>query len=120
LTSLDSFIEILNKKDPLPPIEFNNTLCIKVPVMDKWFSKEEYGKLVKDKKKEMKTNNLKFHFDIGYNDVETSAVLQLIDDNKLFKGKRREYILDQSALQVGISNAVEGKKNCTYIVFLNK
>ena len=113
------FAKLLRKMEPLPPLKYNTDLCIPVPDKNNWVRKEFYTKLVKNKKAELKNNNVSFHFDVGYVDAETSAVMQLIDDNIFFKGKRRQHLLGEKVYEVGITNMTDGKKNCYYMTFLH-
>jgi len=104
---------------PISKLDFNSSLCLNIPEKKSdWTNKELYSKLIEDKKDELNMSLIKynFHFDIGYLDAETSAVLQLVDDNIGFKGSRRTNILNPEARQIGISNMVIGKKNCTYVL----
>ena len=120
-SKLDEFIQFLQTMSPLPELTYNDKLCIlKLNDIksDSWHNKEDFSKLVKEKKNQLKTNNLNFLFDIGYNDVETCAMLMLIDDNKMFKGKRRDYLLDPKAKEIGICNKLDCRKNCAYILVL--
>jgi len=65
---------------------------------------------------EKRTNNLFFIFDIGYYSAEISAMLQIVDDNVLFKGKRTGFILDKQISEIGVSCRLEDNKCCTYIL----
>lgn len=121
MKKLNEFISFLKTMVPVPALTFNENLCIsKLNGIrsENWANKDEFSKLVKEKKKFLKNNNLNFFFDIGYKNAETSAMLQLVDDNKLFKGKRREYLLDENAKEIGIANKLEGRKNCAYLLTL--
>lgn len=110
------FIDLLRSMEPLNEIVYNPSLCIPIPEKKElWTKKEIFAKLILNKKRELKTNNISFHFDIGYNDVETNAILQLIDDNIFFNGKRRINLLSEHTLEIGITNKVEGRKNCCYV-----
>ncbi len=113
------FLEFLRKLEPLKELKLNSELNIPVPEKNDWAKKEYFSKLVHKKKKDLQNNNIYFHFDIGYNDFETSAMLQLVDDNVFFKGKRRHHLLGEKTLEVGITNGVEGRKNCGYVVLLH-
>ena len=118
-SKLIEFANILRNMEPLKEFKYNPDLCIPVQEKNSWTKKEVFSKLVKNKKLELKTNNISFHFDVGYADAETTAVLQLIDDNVFFKGKRRQHILGEKHLEIGITNMIDGRKNCCYITLLH-
>jgi len=112
------FVEYLRSLKPLKPLEYNHRLCLAVPKSKAdWTNREVFMKLISDKKEELNYRKIFFHFDIGYLDAETSAILQLVDDNTGFNGSRRRNILNPHVVQVGISNLVNGLKNCTYVLF---
>jgi len=118
-TKLCKFADILKKMSPLKPLLFNPHLCLSIPKLkSEWAKKEVFMKLISDKKHELGVSKVAFHFDIGYLNAEISAIIQLVDDNTAFKGLRRKNILNEDALQVGITNLSDGLKNCTYIFFL--
>ncbi len=120
-TKLSKFADILKKMSPLKPLEFNPNLCIRVPENKAdWSKKEAFMKLITEKKRELGVNKVAFHFEIGYISAEISALIQLVDDNNAFKGIRRKNILNEDAVQVGITNRVDGYKNCTYLLFLKQ
>jgi len=115
-------IDYLNTLQPLPPLEFCEELCIKVPEDEnKWLNKDSLADLLGEKKVEMaeRYNSYRFHFDVGAINSEVSAIIQIVDDNKSFKGNRRENILNESITSVGISNFI-CKRNCVYLLFANK
>lgn len=118
-SKLSEFADYLKTMKPLNPLVFNQNLCLKVPDSKAdWANKEVFTKLIETKKKELNISLVKynFHFDIGYLDAETSAILQLVDDNIGFNGSRRNNILKVDARQIGISNYVIGRKNCVYVL----
>lgn len=118
-SKLSEFVEILKKLKPLKPLEYNHKLCLIVPTSKtNWTNREYFMKIIAEKKEELNIKKSCFHFDIGYNDAETSAILQLVDDNTGFDGNRRKNILNPDCIQVGISNMVQGLKNCTYVFFV--
>ena len=119
LSKLSKFAEILKKMSPLKPLTFNSNLCLEVPIVKSdWVKKEVFMKLISNKKQELRVNKTSFHFDIGYLNAEISAMIQLVDDNTAFKGVRRKNILNEDAIEIGISNLSDGMKNCVYVFFL--
>jgi len=121
-SKLSEFVEVLRTMRPLKPLEFNPNLCLEIPSLkSEWSKKEKFLKLIEIKKMELDQDvKVSFHFDIGYNNAETSAILQLVDDNSAFKDVRRKNILNENNIQVGITNIFDGKKNCAYLLFLRK
>ncbi len=118
-SKLSELVESLKNQNPIKPLEYNYKLCLEVPnSKSDWSNKEIFLKLISDKKEELNLKKTSFHFDIGYLDAETSAVLQLIDDNTGFSGSRRRNILNPNCTRVGISNIINGLKNCTYVLFV--
>ncbi len=117
-SKISEFVEILKRMKPLKPLEYNPKLNLKISsAKADWTNKEIFLKFISDKKEELKLNKINFHFDIGYLDAETCAVLQLVDDNLGFNGSRRKNILNSEVNQVGVSNVTSGLKNCTYVIF---
>jgi len=116
-------IEVLSYMKPLPPLDKDDELIVKVPKSEiNWAKKDVFTEILEEKKHELgeRYSLEHFHFDIGWGDPETSAVIQIVDDNKTFKNSRRTNILSKKASLVGISNQKNGNKNCVYILFGNK
>jgi hypothetical protein len=57
------------------------------------------------------------NIDVGSDIAETSLLLQVVDDNKIFNGKRRENILNPNFKHVGISFSKQKNKSIWLIVF---
>lgn len=106
--------------NPLPPLEIRKELTIELPANYKdWSNKDVIGELVTSKKKELadKYSNFSFHFDMGTNLPDVSAVLQLVDDNAGFNGIRRNNILSTTHKYVGVGYGKEKTNHCFYFLF---
>ncbi len=118
-SKLYEFVDYLKNMKPLLPLEYNKNLALEIPEeKQNWTNKENFTKLIYEKKQLLNFPKYCFHFDIGYLNAEISAILQLVDDNTGFGGSRRKNILNPEVKQVGISNKLNGKKNCTYMLFI--
>jgi uncharacterized coiled-coil protein SlyX len=100
-------IKILNEAYPMPPLEFNEDLVIKVPqLVSEMNDKDTLLKLILNKKIELKVLNkyrrFGFHYDNGALDGEVSTILQLVDDNNT-NGSRRQNLLNSQLRYMGVS-----------------
>ncbi len=116
-------IEFLNKMKPMLPLAYNQKLNIKVPLeTSKWNENEILADLLAEKKVNLAEHylNYQFQYDIGLLDPIVSAVMQVVDDNPIFNGKRRANILNRNLTNIGIMSRKCGKKNCVYMLFARR
>ena len=115
----DYCIDLLRRMKPLDELKYSRHLEISIPeIKENWVKSQVIKEKMEEKKKEILTkfDSFSFHYDLGSEEPETSAVLQLVDDSN-FEGFRRENILSEDFNYVGISSKSENGKNVCYITF---
>jgi len=113
-------IDYLNSMKPLAKFELKKELSIEVSDNSKdWNNKDTITALVNKKKDDLrdKYSNFNFHYDIGTNLPDVSAVLQLVDDNVGFAGLRRKNIISENHKYIGVGYNREKTKYCFYFLF---
>ncbi len=97
-------------------LEITEELNMEVPEKEEY--KNDYiTELFNSKKEQLKDkfNTISCHYDIGSNNSEVSAALQVVDDSN-FKGARRANILNKNYKYVGSGHAkIKAKHYCFFI-----
>jgi hypothetical protein len=101
------------------PLELKEELCVPIPENFDLKDKQWQEGILKSLKID---NEDKFSFyavniDVGSEHPETSLLLQIVDDNKIFNGKRRDNILNSNFKYVGITYAKQKSRSIWLIIF---
>ena len=125
ITAFDDCIIFLKKiaerKKRLAPLVMKEELKIPFPVnsKEKCVDREFIGNVLQFKTEENKDefNIIDFHYDIGYDDVKVSTMLQVVDDSNC---QRRKNIFNEKAKFVGITEgSISDSIKCFYLLFAN-
>ena len=109
-------IDVLKSKEPLPPLEFNNEICIPLPgneeeLNDTLFLREQVNKIRE-----------KNEIDVFFKDLikipEVSALLMIVDDtNNKNAGKKRLALLNKDIKYIGVTSTFIGRNFIAYFSF---
>ena len=119
-----NFLKIVAKrKKRLSPLIMKEELKIPFPVNSKenCVDREFLRNVLQFKTEENKNefNIIDFHYDIGYDDVEISTMLQIVDDTNS-NYQRRRNIFNEKAKYVGITEgSISDNIKCYYLLFAN-
>ena len=107
--------EKLRNMEPLPPLEFNNDICVPLPdneeeIKDNSYLKEQV-KIIRE------TTNIDMFFQDLIKLPEVSALLMVVDDGKKNVGRKRNAILNKDFKYIGISSKFVGKTFIAYFTF---
>lgn len=103
-------IDILKKSQKLNELQWCDEIRIPLPEGIEDFNKEILQKIILTKRNELNGNYPNFSVNIDViSDPETSALLQIVDDNT-FQGQRRETILDPKFKYIAVAQAKDKKK----------
>ena len=125
ITTFDNCIEFLKQqsqqKCKLSPLIMKEELKIPFPINSPEIStNQDYIRNIIQFKTEENRDNFKiidFHYDICYNNVEVSTLLQIIDDTNS-NYQRRKNIFNPSAKFIGISEGtIFDNMRCYYLLF---
>lgn len=115
--------KVAQRKKRLTPLIMKEELKIPFPVnsKEKCVDREFLRNVLQFKMEENKEefNIIDFHYDIGYDDVEVSTMLQIVDDtNSNFQ--RRKNIFSEKAKYIGITEgSLTDNIKCYYLLFAN-
>jgi hypothetical protein len=107
--------EILRNMEPLPPLEFNNDICVPLPENEEELKDSSYLK-----------EHIKFlrettDIDVFYKDLikvpEVSALLMVVDDSPKNSGRKRQALLNPEYKYIGINSKFVGKTFIAYFTF---
>ena len=107
--------EILRNMEPLPPLEFNNDICVPLPENEDELKDSSYLK-----------EHIKFlrettDIDVFYKDLikvpEVSALLMVVDDSPKNSGRKRQALLNPEYKYIGINSKFVGKTFIAYFTF---
>ena len=119
-----NFLKIVAKrKKRLTPLIMKEELKIPFPVnsKDNCVDRDFLRNVLQFKTEENKNefNIIDFHYDIGYDDVEVSTMLQIVDDTNS-NYQRRRNIFNEKAKYVGITEGnISINIKCYYLLFAN-
>ena len=106
----------LRKTVSLPPLIFNEEICIPLPDNIEDFKDSNY---LRKKVRELLSQNKKIN--LFYKEMvkipEISALLMIVDDNGKNSGKKRNAILNKDYKYIGISYRFIGKTFISYFTF---
>ncbi len=109
----------LNQRGASSPLELREDISVPVPenfdLKDKLWQETILKSLKVDNGD--KYSAYFINIDVGSDHPETSLLLQVVDDNKIFNGKRRENILNPDFKYVGISFSKQKSKFIWLLVF---
>ena len=108
-------VEILRNMEPLPPLEFNNNICVPLPDNEEELKDNSYLK------EQVKILRETTNIDVFFKDLiklpEVSALLMIVDDGKKNLGRKRNSILNKDFKYIGISSKFVGKTFIAYFTF---
>ena len=106
--------------EPVPPIELDSNLAIKVPDGAKIYADKKQLSALVCKKIDLfkiKFDKFEFHYDICSLDGKVSCLLQIVDDSNSGT-KRRKALLNGDFSKVGISySKLKNNTYCIYVLF---
>ena len=101
--------------EPLPPLEFNNNICVPLPDNEEELKDNSY---LKEQVKILReTTNIDVFFKELIKLPEVSALLMIVDDGKKNLGRKRNSILNKDFKYIGISSKFVGKTFIAYFTF---
>ena len=107
--------EFLRNMNSLPPLEFNNNICIPLPENIDEINDPSYLK------EQVKILRQSTNIDVYYKDLikipEISVLFMIVDDTEKNPGKRRKTLLSKEFKYIGINSKFIGKNFIAYFSF---
>jgi hypothetical protein len=100
-------------------LELKEELCVSIPDNFDLKDKQWQESILKSLKidNEDKYSFYSVNIDVGSEHPETSLLLQVVDDNKTFNGKRRDNILNPNFKYVGITYVKQKTRSIWLLIF---
>ena len=106
----------LRKMEPMPPLIFNEDICIPLPDNENDFRDSTY---LRNKVKEILSKNITIN--VFFKEMvklpEVSALLMIVDDNGKNSGKKRKALLNKNFKYIGVTYRFIGKTFISYFSF---
>lgn len=111
--------EQISERAPENPLELKEDLCVPIPENFDLKDKQWQEGILKSLKidNEDKYSFYAVNIDVGSEHPETSLLLQVVDDNKIFNGKRRDNIMNENFKYVGITYAKQKTRSIWLLIF---
>ncbi len=109
----------ISERSSTEPLELREDISVPIPENFDLKDKQWQESLLKSLKVDTgdKYSVYAINIDVGSDHPETSLLLQIVDDNKIFNGKRRENILNPNYKYVGISFSKQKSRSIWLLVF---
>ena len=110
---------LISEKTNSPDLELREDICVVIPENFDLKDKQWQDSLLKSLKIDTgdKYSAYAINIDVGSDHAETSMLLQIIDDNKIFNGKRRDNILNPNYKYAGISYSKQKNRSIWLLIF---
>ena len=110
---------LISEKTVSPDLELREDICVAIPENFDLKDKQWQDSLLKSLKIDTgdKYSAYAINIDVGSDHAETSMLLQIIDDNKIFNGKRRDNILNPNYKYAGISYSKQKNRSIWLLIF---
>ena len=110
---------MISDKTNSPALELMEDICVPIPENFDLKDKQWQDSLMKSLKIDTgdKYSAYAINIDVGSDHAETSLLLQIIDDNKIFNGKRRDNILNPNHKYAGISYSKQKNRSIWLLIF---
>ena len=109
-------VQELRKMEPMPPLIFNEDICIPLPDNENDFRDSTY---LRNKVKEILSKNITIN--VFFKEMvklpEVSALLMIVDDNGKNSGKKRKALLNKNFKYIGVTYRFIGKTFIAYFSF---
>ena len=109
----------ISERKESAPLELREDISVPIPENFDLKDKQWQDSLLKSLKIDTgdKYSAYGINIDVGSDHAETSLLLQIIDDNKIFNGKRRENILNPNFKYAGISFSKQKNRSIWLLIF---
>ena len=106
---------ILKNLKPIPPLEYNENIVLKLPETESQMKDSSYLKLQAEEVK--RRFNVDCYFKDLVKDPSVSTLLMVVDDNGKNGGKKRKAILNPEYKYIGVDSKFFGKTFIAYFSF---
>ena len=106
---------ILKNLKPIPPLEYNENIVLKLPETESQMKDNSYLKLQAEEVK--RRFNVDCYFKDLVKDPSVSTLLMVVDDNGKNGGKKRKAILNPEYKYIGVDSKFFGKTFIAYFSF---
>jgi len=111
-TEASNYLKTLN---PIPPLEYNENIVLKIPETESQMKDSSYLKLQAEEVK--RRFNVDCYFKDLIKDPFVSTLLMVVDDNGKNGGKKRKAILNPEYKYIGVDSKFFGKTFIAYFSF---
>ena len=107
--------DLLKNLKPIPPLEYNENIVLKLPETESQMKDNSYLKLQAEEVK--RRFNVDCYFKDLVKDPSVSTLLMVVDDNGKNGGKKRKAILNPEYKYIGVDSKFFGKTFIAYFSF---
>ena len=107
--------DLLKNLKPIPPLEYNENIVLKLPETESQMKDSSYLKLQAEEVK--RRFNVDCYFKDLVKDPSVSTLLMVVDDNGKNGGKKRKAILNPEYKYIGVDSKFFGKTFIAYFSF---